>query len=331
MRQRRRGPQTGAWREYSVGLGAQAYQERSPEAMFNLGFMHEFGAGVPKDLLLAARFYDMAVHTSSEAALAVYCARAWLLLHRAWEALRPWLPARHAHVWAGVFALTQPHTSVLGSWTALAGSLLPSQVRRACSIRAVFSEGTTSQRGLHRSFAWQRGGRRGAPLCEVSCVCVAADWRACVACWQAVLRLEVDAWRWLDATGVASLVAAVSDRKDLGETAVMLLLTALLLVVLRLRRQRFAQYQQAVRGGAPPVGAAAAAAAQAPVGQEEGAGAGGRAPPAAWAALGGAGAGAAAAAAAGNGSQQDGSGAHGAAAATGGHGAEQEEAPGGQG
>lgn len=42
----------------------QAYQERAPEAMFNLGFMHEFGAGVPKDLQLARRFYNMALHTT---------------------------------------------------------------------------------------------------------------------------------------------------------------------------------------------------------------------------------------------------------------------------
>jgi hypothetical protein len=32
--------------------------------MFNLGFMHEFGAGVPQDLQLAKRFYDMARHTN---------------------------------------------------------------------------------------------------------------------------------------------------------------------------------------------------------------------------------------------------------------------------
>ncbi len=38
-------------------------QERSAEAMFNLGFMHEFGVGVPKDLQLALRFYNMAKHT----------------------------------------------------------------------------------------------------------------------------------------------------------------------------------------------------------------------------------------------------------------------------
>ncbi len=106
---------------------SQAYQERSPEAMFNLGFVHEFGAGVPKDLTLARRFYDMALHTNSEAVLAVYCARTWLALHRAWDLIRPYLPARFDHVWAHFFALSPPHTSVLGSWTALAQGLVPSQ------------------------------------------------------------------------------------------------------------------------------------------------------------------------------------------------------------
>lgn len=31
--------------------------------MFNLGFMHEFGVGVYKDLRLAGKFYNMAGHT----------------------------------------------------------------------------------------------------------------------------------------------------------------------------------------------------------------------------------------------------------------------------
>jgi SEL1 protein len=39
----------------SAAIYYEAYQERSPEAMFHLGFMHEFGAGVEKDLKLARR------------------------------------------------------------------------------------------------------------------------------------------------------------------------------------------------------------------------------------------------------------------------------------
>ncbi|KAL6764024.1 hypothetical protein V8C86DRAFT_2480771 [Haematococcus lacustris] len=109
----------------SSAIYYEAYQERSPEAMFNLGFMHEFGAGVPQDLTLAGRFYDMALHTSQDAALAVYCAKAWLLLHQVWAWLRPRLPALGTSVWDNVFVLRPPHTSVLGQWTSVAASLLP--------------------------------------------------------------------------------------------------------------------------------------------------------------------------------------------------------------
>lgn len=49
----------------------EAYQERNAEAMFNLGFMHEFGAGVPKDLQLARKFYMMTSHTMPDARYAV--------------------------------------------------------------------------------------------------------------------------------------------------------------------------------------------------------------------------------------------------------------------
>ncbi len=49
----------------------EAYQERNAEAMFNLGFMHEFGAGVPKDLQLARKFYLMTSHTMPDARYAV--------------------------------------------------------------------------------------------------------------------------------------------------------------------------------------------------------------------------------------------------------------------
>ncbi|KAJ1463716.1 hypothetical protein T484DRAFT_1873387 [Baffinella frigidus] len=34
------------------------------EAMFDLGYMHEHGIGIARDLHLAKRFYDMAAETS---------------------------------------------------------------------------------------------------------------------------------------------------------------------------------------------------------------------------------------------------------------------------
>ncbi|KRZ76181.1 Protein sel-1 -like protein 1 [Trichinella papuae] len=45
--------------------------QRNPQAMFNLGYMHEKGIGIKQDLHLAKRFYDMALEVSSDAALPV--------------------------------------------------------------------------------------------------------------------------------------------------------------------------------------------------------------------------------------------------------------------
>ena len=74
-------------------------QERSAEAMFNLGFMHEFGAGVPKDLTLAARFYRMVLLPQPDATMPVYLALGWLKVHEAWEQLRPRLPSQLSWLW----------------------------------------------------------------------------------------------------------------------------------------------------------------------------------------------------------------------------------------
>ena len=37
------------------------------QAMFNLGFMHQVGVGLPADAHLAKRYYDMAGETATEA------------------------------------------------------------------------------------------------------------------------------------------------------------------------------------------------------------------------------------------------------------------------
>ena len=47
----------------------QAVTQRNAQAMFNLGVMHQMGTGLPRDLHLAKRFYDMAADTSTEARL----------------------------------------------------------------------------------------------------------------------------------------------------------------------------------------------------------------------------------------------------------------------
>lgn len=109
----------------SAAVYYEAYQERSAEAMFNLGFMHEFGVGVPKDLQLALRFYNMAKHTQADAAVPVALARAWLKVHGWWDALRPHLPESLRPLWASVFVLRPPHTSLFGPWVAHMQQLLP--------------------------------------------------------------------------------------------------------------------------------------------------------------------------------------------------------------
>ncbi|KHJ40822.1 ribosomal protein S5 domain protein [Trichuris suis] len=45
--------------------------QRNAQAMFNLGYMHEQGIGIRRDLHLAKRFYDMAVEVSPDATLPV--------------------------------------------------------------------------------------------------------------------------------------------------------------------------------------------------------------------------------------------------------------------
>ena len=49
-----------------------------PKAMFNLGYMHELGLGMRRDIHLAKRFYDMAAETSVDAKVPVALALAKL-------------------------------------------------------------------------------------------------------------------------------------------------------------------------------------------------------------------------------------------------------------
>lgn len=42
-------------------------QQHNAQAMFNLGYMHEQGLGMQKDMHLAKRCYDLAAETSADA------------------------------------------------------------------------------------------------------------------------------------------------------------------------------------------------------------------------------------------------------------------------
>lgn len=84
----------GDYYYYAVGgVDAPDYQQaahhyrvasdaHNTQAMFNLGYMHEYGIGLPRDFHLAKRFYDRADDTSNEAHIPVNLALAQLWLHR---------------------------------------------------------------------------------------------------------------------------------------------------------------------------------------------------------------------------------------------------------
>lgn len=55
-----------------------AKSQLNAQAMFNLGYMHEHGQGLPFDLYLAKRYYDQALEADSAAKLPVMLALASL-------------------------------------------------------------------------------------------------------------------------------------------------------------------------------------------------------------------------------------------------------------
>ena len=67
----------------SAAVYLQASQHRSAQAMFNLGMMHEHGVGLPKDLHLAKRYYDMVLSTDPKATVPVRLAL-WKLAAHGW-------------------------------------------------------------------------------------------------------------------------------------------------------------------------------------------------------------------------------------------------------
>lgn len=63
----------GTERDYDRAAEAymHAKSQSNAQAMFNLGYMHEHGQGLPFDLHLAKRYYDQAVEIDSSAKLPV--------------------------------------------------------------------------------------------------------------------------------------------------------------------------------------------------------------------------------------------------------------------
>lgn len=59
-----------------------AKSQSNAQAMFNLGYMHEHGLGLPLDLHLAKRYYDQALEVDPAAKLPVSLALAGLWIRR---------------------------------------------------------------------------------------------------------------------------------------------------------------------------------------------------------------------------------------------------------
>lgn len=116
---------------------AEMYQKaaaaKNVQAMYNLGYMHEYGAGltqvcycqqrcvllpttstinkyhrhIHQDFHLAKRYYDQALHTEPKAAIPITLALVAMSLHIKWHAVTPLLPRSLQFLSARVFTLPQ--------------------------------------------------------------------------------------------------------------------------------------------------------------------------------------------------------------------------------
>lgn len=80
-------PLQGTDKDYERAAEAymHAQSESNAQAMFNLGYMHEHGQGLPLDLHLAKRYYDQAIEVDAAAKLPVKLAllSLWMRKHYA--------------------------------------------------------------------------------------------------------------------------------------------------------------------------------------------------------------------------------------------------------
>jgi hypothetical protein len=263
----------------------EAYKERSAEAMFNLGYMHEYGAGVPQDLELARRFYGMAKHANADAALPVYLANAWLRLHEGWVWLRPRLPAALRAIVVPVNWLFELHpvpgspaarafaAAASGSGVALGSEVIAGKAGQPVlpdgSIAAARSAGSGAAGGLSPALPPAAAGAAGRTTAKAPGSAAGSSYAG-----QEVNDDEEDAeqrkgrgwlwwlspqllvwqwdglvWRLAEATGLGglSIGALIEEYQDVGETLLLLVLMAVLLLVLRIRRQRQQALEQQVR------------------------------------------------------------------------------------
>lgn len=83
---------------------AEAARHRVPQAIFNLAYMHQHGAGVTKDLHLAKRYYDRVAEVSRESETVSNIALIGLQLQSWWEGLARKLPSGLVHAGDGIIS-----------------------------------------------------------------------------------------------------------------------------------------------------------------------------------------------------------------------------------
>lgn len=233
----------------------EAYKERSSEAMFNLGFMHEFGAGVPKDMDLALRFYHMAKHTNADAAFPVYLATTWLRAHKTWEWLRPKVPKSIAAPFNWLFEVRpvagSPAAAAFGAQSSVSSSSSNSRV--AGAIDGVQQQGAAGTKaapalppaGSPASTAGDASASSSIPSPEgYEEAGGDSSWLWWLSPQVLVWKLDSLMWRLAEAAGIggSSISALLEEYADTGETVLLIVLFAVLVLVLRIRSQR----QQAV-------------------------------------------------------------------------------------
>ena len=86
----------------------EAAARRNAQALFNLGFMHEYGAGLPQDLHLAKRHYDKAAAAQPDAPGAARLALLSLWVHGAWLKVTPTLAPQWVGLWDMLFLRQEP-------------------------------------------------------------------------------------------------------------------------------------------------------------------------------------------------------------------------------
>jgi len=109
-----------------------ASEARNAQAMFNLAYMHEHGIGLPKDLHLAKRFYDMAVETSQDALWPVMICRTKLWLAMSAQESIEWIDSLSHKIsqrYGPRYGLWLPSSKVwipwmLDNWDFVLGGLL---------------------------------------------------------------------------------------------------------------------------------------------------------------------------------------------------------------